>query len=207
MKVIQFFSMTGILAASLLASAGAKYQPGTYSVDSMHSKVGFEIPHLVISTVEGKFTKFEGNVELADKFQSSIVEAKIDLNSIDTGVAKRDDHLRSPDFFNVKKYPHMTFKSSSIEGDPASFKLSGELSLHGVTRKVTFEGKYLGTVVDGYGNEKAAFHAKTKINRKDFGLTWSNMVEAGPVVGDEVTIDLKIQAGRPAASPKQASAK
>lgn len=207
MKAIQLLSMTGILTASLIASAGAKYQSGTYSIDSMHSKVGFEIPHLVISTVEGKFTQFEGKVELAEKFQSSKVEAKIELNSIDTGVAKRDDHLRSPDFFDVKKYPNMTFKSSSIEGEPAAFKLTGELSLHGVTRKVTFNGKYLGTVVDGYGNEKAAFQAKAIINRKDFSLSWNNMVEAGPVVGDEVTIELKIQAGRPAATPKQASAK
>jgi polyisoprenoid-binding protein YceI len=207
MKAVQFLSMTGVLTASLIATAGAQYQPGTYSVDSMHSKVGFEIPHLVISTVEGKFTQFEGKLELAEKFQASQVEAKIDLKSIDTGVAKRDDHLRSPDFFDVKKHPNMTFKSTAIEGEPASFKLTGDLSLHGVTRKVTFNGKYLGSVVDGYGNEKAAFQAKAVINRKDFGLTWSNMVEAGPVVGDEVTIDLRIQAGRPAVAKKQASAK
>lgn len=200
MKLLKSLTLTTALVGGLTtttATADTKYQAGSYQVDPMHSKVGFEIPHLVISTVEGKFTQFDGKIELADQFKKSKVEANIDLNSIDTGVAKRDDHLRSPDFFDVKKHPKMIFKSTAIEGAPDSFKMTGDLTIHGVTRKVTFDSKYLGTVVDGYGNQKVAFQAKTVVNRKDFGLAWSSMVEAGPVVGDQVTIDLKIQAARP----------
>ncbi len=181
-----------LISASALASG--KYAPGVYQVDPMHSKVGFEIPHLVISTVEGKFDKYDGSIELADKFEKSKVSVNIDMSSIDTGVAKRDDHLRSPDFFDVAKHPSMKFESLSISGNSEKFKVTGNLTIKGVTRKVVLDGKYLGTVKDGYGNDKAAFQAKTKINRKDFGLTWNQMVEAGPAVGDEVTIDLRIQA-------------
>lgn len=181
------------------ANAGvAKYDAGSYAIDPMHSKVGFEVPHLVISTVEGVFRKYDGKLLLDDKFEKSAVEVTIEADSIDTGVAKRDAHLKGADFFDVEKFPKLIFKSSAIAGKPESFKLSGDLTIKGVTKKVTFDAKYLGTVVDGYGNQKAAFDAKTKINRKDFGLTWSAMVEAGPTVGDEVTLSLRIQAGRPA---------
>lgn len=188
-----------ILATSMTAFAAEKYSAGSYQIDPMHSKVGFEVPHLVISTVEGKFTKVEGSINLDKNFKNSIVQAKIDANSIDTGVGQRDDHLRSVDFFNVKENPNLEFKSTSISGSPEKFKLVGDLTIRGVTRKVTLDSKYLGTVVDGYGNEKVAIQGKTKINRKDFGLTWNNAVEAGPVVGDEISIDLRIQAARPKA--------
>lgn len=194
-------SITGaiILATSMSSFAAEKDSAGSYQIDPMHSKVGFEVPHLVISTVEGKFTKVEGSINLDKNFKNSIVQAKIDANSIDTGVGQRDDHLRSADFFNVKENPNLEFKSTAISGSPEKFKLTGDLTIRGVTRKVTLDSKYLGTVVDGYGNEKVAIQAKTKINRKDFGLTWNNAVEAGPVVGDEISIDLRIQAGRPKA--------
>lgn len=189
--------LSALITSALFASpsfAGGKYAAGTYNVDPMHSKIGFEIPHLVISTVEGKFDKYEGSIELADKFEKSRVNVAIDMSSIDTGVAKRDDHLKSPDFFDIAKHPQMKFESTGISGSPENFKVTGNLTIKGVTKKVTLDGKYLGTVKDGYGNDKAAFQAKTKINRKDFGLTWNQMVEAGPAVGDEVTIDLRIQA-------------
>jgi polyisoprenoid-binding protein YceI len=190
-----------LLTVGLVATAqagAAKYDAGSYDIDPMHSKVGFEVPHLVISTVEGAFRKYDGKLVLDQKFEKSSVEANIEIGSIDTGVAKRDDHLKSPDFFDVAKFPKMSFKSSAISGKPESFKLTGDLTIKGITKKVTFDAKYLGTVVDGYGNQKAAFDAKTKINRKDFGLTWNAMVEAGPTVGDDVTLSLRIQAGRPA---------
>lgn len=191
-----------VAVASGVSAADAKYQSGKYDLDATHSKVGFEVPHLVISSVEGKFTKFDGKVDLNDKFEKSTVEANIDISSIDTGVAKRDDHLKGADFFDAAKYPKMTFKSTSIKGAPDAFQMKGDLTIHGTKRPVTFESKYLGTVVDGYGNQKVAFQAKTKISRKDFGLKWNNMVEAGPVIGDEVTIDLKIEGGRPAPAKK-----
>jgi polyisoprenoid-binding protein YceI len=194
---LNFVLATGIAFSAFGLMAQARYAPGSYQLDPAHSKVGFEIPHLVVSTVEGRFTKFDGQIDLAEPFAKSKANVSIDLHSIDTGEDKRDEHLRSPDFFDVKKFPKMTFVSSEFTGTPEAFKLTGNLTLHGVTRKVTLDGKYLGTVVDGYGNQKAAFAAKGKINRKDFGLTWSNIVEAGPVVGDEVTIDLRLQAARP----------
>ena len=185
-----------VLALAPMAMAETKYEPGSYQLDPMHSKVGFEIPHLVISSVEGKFNQSEGEIKLDPTFTKSSAKISTEISSIDTGVAKRDDHLKSPDFFDAKKYPTMKFESTEVTGTPDSFKLIGNLTIHGVTKKVVFDAKYLGTVKDGYGNEKAAFDAKTKISRKDFGLTWNNVVEAGPVVGDEVSIGLKIQAAK-----------
>lgn len=188
------------LALLLLATGAALAQPkietGKYQIDPMHSKVGFEIPHLVVSSVEGSFKTFEGSLDIQSDFSKSKVTAEVAIESIDTGVTKRDDHLRSPDFFDSKKHPKMIFVSRSIKGTPESFILEGDLSIKGTKKSVQFKGKYLGAVTDGYGNRKIAFQAVTAINRKDFGLTWSSMVEAGPVVGDDVTLELKIQAAR-----------
>lgn len=169
---------------------------GMYALDNMHSSVGFEIPHLVVSTVEGKFKVFEGTVDIKQDFSKSKMLASVDIASIDTGTEKRDDHLRSPDFFDAKKFSKMKFVSTAIKGGPSNFRLEGNLTIRDQTRKVIFDAKYLGAVKDGYGNEKVAFRASTRINRKDFGLTWNSVVEAGPVVGDEVTIELKIQAAK-----------
>ncbi len=182
-------------------AASQKYEAASYAVDAAHSKVGFEIPHLVISSVEGRFNRFEGSLNLNDSFEKSTFKTDVDVSSIDTGEKKRDDHLISPDFFDAKKFPKMTFESTEVKGTPETFKLTGNLTVHGVTKKVTFDSKYLGTVVDGYGNQKVAFRGATKINRKDFGLVWNQAVEAGPIVGDEVTITLNIQAGKPGKAP------
>jgi polyisoprenoid-binding protein YceI len=124
------------------------------------------------------------------------------MKSIDTGNAKRDDHLRSPDFFDVKKFPKMTFESTGVKGTPESFKLEGNLTLHGVTKAVEFDGKMLGSINDGFGNERAAFTATTTIKRADFGLTWNKAIEAGPVVGDTLTITLKVEATKPIVKKK-----
>ncbi|MBC7658233.1 MAG: YceI family protein [Chitinophagaceae bacterium] len=186
-----------LLATSVFAAAPKKYEAATYQIDPSHSKVGFEIPHLVISSVEGRFNKFDGTLVLNDAFEKSTFKANVDVVSVDTGEKKRDEHLASPDFFDAKKFPAMTFESTEVKGSPEDFKLTGNLTIHGVTKKVTFDSKYLGTVADGYGNQKVAFHGKAKINRKDFGLVWSKAVEAGPVVGDEVDLNLSIQAAKP----------
>lgn len=185
------------LASTLATAADLKYEKGAYQIDPAHSKVGFEVSHLVISTVEGRFTKFDGSIDLASDFAKSKVKLSADIASVDTGQPKRDDHLKSPDFFDAKKFPTMSFESSKIEGKPEGFKLTGTLKIKDKSKLVTFDAKYLGTVKDGYGNEKAAFSAKAVIKRAEFGLTWNNLVEAGPVVGDEVTLDLRIQAARP----------
>lgn len=184
------------LTLTSTAYANKKLEAGKYNVDTMHSSVLFEIPHLVISTVEGKFKAYSGAVVIDSKFNKSSLEAEVDVASIDTAVADRDAHLKSPDFFDVAKYPKMKFKSTAITGTEKAFKVTGDLTIRDVTKKVTFAGEYKGTVTDGYGNTKAAFVVSTKINRQDFGLKWSNMVEAGPVVGNEVTITLKIQAAK-----------
>lgn len=191
------FLTTAVLMSSLVSSfalAKSKPAPGVYQLDPLHSKVGFEVPHLVISSVEGSFKVFDGKIQIEDNFSRSKVSASVDVGSIDTGVSKRDDHLRSPDFFDAQKFPRMTFESTAITGSPDSFKLEGDLTIHGVKKRVVFDCVYLGQVTDGYGNRKVAFKGKTKINRKDFGLVWNMMVEAGPTVGAEVSIALNFQA-------------
>ncbi len=197
--LIALFSLT-------FAAYAVDYTPGKYSVDPAHSKVGFEIPHLVISTVEGRFSKFDGEIELDKKFEKSKVNANVTIESVDTNEPKRDEHLRSAEFFDTKQFPKMTFKSTKLEGKPESFKITGDLTIKGHKEKVTFDGKYLGTVADGYGKQKAVFNASTKISRKTYGLTWNKLVEAGPVVGDELTIDLKIQAAAADAPAKKTAA-
>jgi polyisoprenoid-binding protein YceI len=169
--------------------------PGTYQVDPAHSRVSFEVPHLVISTVEGKFTKFDGSIQIATPFDKSKIDARVHISSVDTGEKDRDSHLLGSDFFDAAKYPEMSFTSTKIQGTPESFKLSGNLTLKGVTRPVVFDAKYLGTVKDQKGVNKSAFLATTQIDRRDFGLVWSKMVEAGPLVGDKVTISLRIESG------------
>lgn len=189
--------LTAPAFAALLSSSAFA---ATYDVDPAHTKVGFEVPHMVISTVEGRFNKFTGKVDLDEKkFEKSKFEMNVDVASVDTGIAKRDDHLRNTDFFEASKFPEMKFESTEVKGKPGSFQLIGNLTIKGVTKKVTFDAKHLGNVNDGFGNDRAAFSAKTKINRKDFGLAFASMMEKGPVVGDEVTIDLRVEATKPLA--------
>jgi polyisoprenoid-binding protein YceI len=118
-------------------------------------------------------------------------------------MTRRDDHLRSPDFLDVNQYPSIAFKSKRGSLDGSVLKVVGDLTLHGVTKEVTLEGKYLGTVKDQSGNERIAAQASTRIDRKDFGLVWNKLIEAGPVVGDDVTISLKIEAVRQAGESKK----
>ncbi|MCB9073144.1 MAG: YceI family protein [Bdellovibrionaceae bacterium] len=189
-----------IITLSFLTFSLASFadDSGLYKIDPVHSTVGFEVPHLVISSVEGKFIDFSGEITLDEKnFEKSKVSAVINVQSIDTSNQKRDEHLKSKDFFEVAQYPTMTFTSKKISGNKSNFKMTGDLIIKGIKKTVTFNAKFLGTVKDGYGNLKAVFQADTKINRKDFGLKWNSMVEAGPVVGDDVTITLKIQAAKP----------
>ena len=192
-----------VMSASAATVSGPAV--GTYQIDPAHSKVGFEIQHLVISTVEGKFKTFSGTIEVAKPFTASKLKAEADVTSVDTGVEKRDNHLKSAEFFDAEKFPKMTFEGTSISGTPANFKMKGNLTLKGVTKPVTFDSQYLGSAPDGYGNIKAVFNAKTKISRKDFGLNWNSLVEKAPVVGDMVSLDLKIEAATPA--PKSESEK
>jgi polyisoprenoid-binding protein YceI len=184
---------------SVSAMAAPKLEAGTYAVDAAHSKVGFEISHLVISTVEGRFDTVTGEIVMGKKVEDMRINANIDVASVSTGNADRDKHLKSPDFFDAAKFPQITFVSKSVSGPTDSLTVKGEITIHGVTKPITLLGKYTGSVVDPYGNTKIAFSGKGTLSRKAFGLVWNKAVEAGPVVGDEVTIDLRIEAGKPAA--------
>ncbi|WII71291.1 YceI family protein [Bdellovibrio sp. 22V] len=188
---------TLVTLAGLNAFAGKSIPAGSYTIDAAHSKVGFEVPHLVIATVEGRFTQFDGSIVIDPKLEKSKANMNIDVATVNTDNKDRDDHLRSADFFDSAKNPKMTFVTKKIVGTPDKLKLVGDLTLKGKTKEVTLDAKYLGDVNDPFGNHKIAFSATGKINRKDFGLSWHKAVEVGPVVGDEVTLIIKIEANKP----------
>lgn len=191
---------TFVTLASVTALAAGKTIPaGSYAIDTAHSKIGFEVPHLVIATVEGRFTKFDGNITIDSKLEKSKANLNIEVASISTDNKDRDDHLKSPDFFDVAKHEKITFVSKKVVGTADDLKLVGDLTIKGKKKEVTLNVKYLGDVNDPFGNHKIAFSASTVINRQDFGLTWSKAVEAGPVVGDEITLNIKIEANKPVA--------
>ncbi len=185
-----------ILILNMSFALAAKYKPGLYQIDPMHTKIGFSVPHLGVSRVEGRFTQFDGTLDLKEKFSQSVFKATMDVNSINTDVVKRDEHLRSPDFFDAKKFPKMTFVSKSFQGSPEKFTLQGDLTIRDVTKSVPIVGRYLGTVKDQMGNERAVFSGKTSVNRKDYKINYNDMVDTVPLVGDEVEIDLVIEAIR-----------
>jgi polyisoprenoid-binding protein YceI len=173
-------------------------QASTWEIDSAHSSAQFAVRHLMVSTVRGDFRKVSGAVNLDDKDPTkSTVDATIDVTSINTGIEKRDDHLKSPDFFDVAKYPSMTFKSKKIQsaGGEGKYKITGDLTLHGATKEVVldFEGN-LKPVKDPMGKTRVGGMASTKLNRKDFGLTWNKALETGGVVvGDDVTVTIDLE--------------
>jgi len=190
-RIIASIATVIALALPVVASAS------TWSIDPDHSNVGFKVRHLMVSNVKGNFEKFSGTVDLNDKdITKSKVEVAIDTNSINTNVQKRDDHLRSADFFDVAKYPTMTFVSKKVaKAGKDKLKVTGDLTLHGVTRQVVLdvEGPSKESK-DPWGNIRKGATATTKINRKDFGLVWNTALETGGVaVGEEVTITLEIE--------------
>lgn len=193
-----------IAVAAVLAVLSPALRAETYDIDSSHSQVGFRIKHLV-GKVPGRFTKFSGTIEYTPgKPKTWKVDATIDPSTINTDNDKRDGHLKSPDFFDVAKFPEMTFKStevSSVKGDTA--KLHGELTLHGVTRHVVLDLEIGGTTKDPWGNTRTGFTATGTINRKDFGLVWNKTLDAGGLMlGEEVAITLDIESVLKAATKK-----
>jgi polyisoprenoid-binding protein YceI len=168
----------------------------TYSIDKAHSEVTFQVRHL-LTKVRGRFSDFEGTIEYDEEQpENSSVNVTVQAASIDTSERDRDAHLRSADFFEVEQYPSLTFRSRSIaRKGTQQFDLTGDLTIHGVTRSVTFGVDLLGKAKDPWGNERIAFEAETAINRKDFGLHWNAALETGGfLVGDDVKISLSIQA-------------
>ena len=169
---------------------------GSWTVEPYHSGLNFAVSHLVISETSGNFKSIEGTVEskTAD-FQGASINFTADVNTVNTENEMRDKHLKSDDFFNAEKYPKMTFKSTSFKKISGNkYLLTGELTIRDVTKKVSFEVKYGGIVVDPYKNTKAGFKLTGKISRKAYGLKWSATTEAGgAVVGDEVSITANIE--------------
>ena len=167
-----------------------------YAIDKAHSSVEFVVRHLMIAKVRGRFSDFEGTIELVPgSYAPQAIDVKIDAASIDTREAQRDGHLKSPDFFDVENFTHLTFASKRVEGTADDFKVYGDLTIHGVTKDVVLHGEFEGRASDPWGNDRAGWAASTKINRKDFGLLWNQALEAGGVmVGDEVRIELNIEA-------------
>ncbi|HEY2743816.1 MAG TPA: YceI family protein [Polyangia bacterium] len=168
----------------------------TWTFDNVHSIVGFSVRHLMISKVRGHFNKWGGTFEYDPKNPSATkIDVTIEAASIDTREEKRDAHLRSPDFFDVEKYPTLTFKSTSVSGSGEELVLHGDLTIHGVTKAVQLKVESLGTTKDPWGGERAGFSASTSVNRKDFGLHWNVALEAGGVlVGEKVEIGIEVEA-------------
>ncbi len=163
-------------------------------IDPTHSEVAFKVKHLVISTVTGYFRKFEGAAESASEdFNGASVTFSLDVNSIDTNQSDRDQHLKSADFFDTASFPSIAFAGKLIN-QGGEYQLQGDLTLKGITQQVTLDVTYGGTVADPYGQTKAGFEIEGKLNRKDFGLTWSAITEAGSVVvSDQVRLQLSVQ--------------
>lgn len=165
-------------------------------LDPTHSAVTFSARHMMVTTVRGNFKLFSANIDFDPANpQAGSVSAEIDASSIDTSVADRDGHLKSPDFLDVANFPKITFVSKHIDikGDKTGV-ITGDLTIRGTTREVKLDTEFLGTMVDPFGNNKAAFSASTKINREDFGLVWNVALEAGGVlVSKDIKIEIEIQ--------------
>ena len=168
----------------------------TYKIDKSHSEAVFQVRHLV-TKVRGRFTDFEGTVMIDEQQpERSSVDLTIQASSIDTAEKDRDTHLRSGDFFEVEKYPTITFRSKRVaKKGNETFDVTGDFTIRDVTREVTIPVTHLGTAKDPWGNERVGFEAETTLNRKDFGLKWNAALETGGfLVGDEVRVNLSIQA-------------
>ena len=182
--------MTAVETAPVL---GAKT---TWKLDPSHTIVEFSAKHLMITTVKGRITDVEGVIYVDERNpQNSLVEATLKAASLDTRTGQRDDHLRSADFLDAAKYPDIKFRSTRIEGDKQEFKLTGDLTIRDVTREITLDVTFEGEVRDPWGGERVGFSAKGKIDRRDFGLTWNQALEAGGVVvGNDIKISIEVEA-------------
>ncbi len=208
--------MKKLILAAALAVSSASFA-ASYDIDTAHAAATFSVKHLMVSTVNGNLGDVTGKVELDEKdITKSSVEASIDVAGLNTKQGKRDDHLRSPDFFDVAKFPAITFKSTKIEkGEGQKLKVTGDLTLRGVTKSVTLDGELSKEVANPFSGAKTrGFSAATRLNRKDFGLTWNKPLEAGAgmLVGDEVAVQIEAEltpkapaapAAKPAAPAKK----
>lgn len=167
----------------------------TYKLDTAHSDILFKVKHLMITTVTGQFKIFDATFTSdAEDFSDARIQFTAAVDSIDTRNEQRDAHLKSDDFFNAEKYPELTFVSTSFETDEEGYQLKGHLTIRDITKPITLKVDYMGTVVDPWGQTKAGFEAEGKIKRKEFGLNWDAVTEAGGiVVSDEIKLQLNVQ--------------
>jgi polyisoprenoid-binding protein YceI len=177
------------------ATGIAGYVAGTWTIDPVHSEVGFSVRHMMVSKVRGRFTKFSGKLVTGENPTASEVTAEIDMASIDTGNEQRDAHIRSADFFEVETWPTMTYRSTGVREQDGEYILDGELTLKGVTRSVPLRLELNGFGPDAYGGTRAGFTATGEINRRDFNVNFNAALETGgAVVADKVALHLEIEA-------------
>lgn len=175
---------------------GTGLTTGTWEIDPAHSEIGFTVRHLM-TKVRGQFTRFEGRVEIAEDATESTVFVSVDMNSVDTRNAQRDNHLRSSDFFGAETHPAMTFTSTQVRPSDDGFVLAGELTVKGVTRPIELAAEFLGVETDAQGALRAGFEAETTLNRSDFGVDTNVPLDGGRLLlGEQVGVTLSVQAVR-----------
>lgn len=186
MKLFLMLALTGFIASAQT----------TWNIDNVHSNVRFTIAHMVISEIEGTFSTFKGSLnQTTTDFSKADFFLNIDAASINTDNAKRDGHLKSVDFFDVENYPKITFKSTSVtKKDDKNYILKGDLSIHGVTKPISFDLVFNGTIKDPWGGTRAAFKATGALSRADFGLKYNSVMDnGGMVIGDEIQFNIKLE--------------
>lgn len=183
------------VTSALILTAGFA-SASVYTLDSSHTSVGFSVKHLMITNVKGEFKKYDANIDFNAATKSfKVFKANIDTASIDTGIEKRDNHLKSEDFFLSEKFPKMTFEMKSYEANGDEGKMSGDLTIRGITKPVVLEVEDLATVKDFEGNSRVGLTLKGKINRMDYDLKWNKALELGGVaVGEDVKIVVEVEA-------------
>ena len=181
-----------LIAAFLTTSAQVNW-----NFDKSHTNIGFKVDHMVIAEVEGEFNSYEGTFSspAEDNFEGSTISFTVDVNSINTDNKDRDNHLKSDDFFNAEKFPKITFKGKSMKKvDGKKYKLVGDVTMRDVTKEITLDVEYNGTIKDPWGNTRSGFNLEGKVNRFDYGLKWNNLLETGSlVVGEIVTIEAHVE--------------
>lgn len=184
--------MKHLLTAIFALTLSTAWALDEYTIDAAHTQVGFSVKHMVISTVRGNFKEFSGTVFYDDKdISKSTITGAIKVGSVNTDNEKRDEHLRSADFFNAEKYPDITFTSKKVFKGDQGLVAVGDLTMHGVTKEIRLEFSVTEKITDPWGNERIGVEAKGKINRQDFGVSWSkSMDNGGLVVSDEVKLEL-----------------
>ena len=181
---------------SITTSTSPLISTGSWTVDPAHSKVGFAVKHMGIATVRGEFTEFEGTLEIGEDLSSATIYGSVDARSVDTNEPQRDEHLRSPDFFDVGQYPELRFESTDIERlDEDEFQITGKLTIHGVTNEIVLHAEFQGTDIDPWGNERAGLEVTGQLSREDYEMKFNQALGSGNMlVADKVKLALDISA-------------